>query len=320
MISGKHDNSSNRPATTADSEAIENRRNMFRSSKCPNRSIHIGAHIPQTGGYRDAGKLLAKILLVSCLGADAQSETFTDDLFRIGCVNCGAFGYGAQRATPETFGREWKRFAQDRMYDAIFYSDTGKGTPGNIAIDGFDITAATACKPSSVSQVRLPNTFETEKGTGTTKRFRALRLVYLIGGRTLAVYGVHLVAEGHIRGARNPQKPSPSQQLRRIQFEALIADARKFDYAILAGDFNAQKPWEYDVFAKAGYKPGNCSSKFGTTATLRNIPADNVILSPGLEFADFAVLKNYTLDTDHFPVAATIKLPPAKRTDTDKKP
>lgn len=250
----------------------------------------------------------------------ARATTLGDIPFRIGCVNCGAFSYGAQHEKPETFASEWKRFANDRKYDVIFYSDTGKGTPGNIAIDGFDITAASACKPSSVSIVRLPNTFETEKGTGTTKRFRALRLVYLIGGRTLAVYGVHLVAEGHIRGARKPQKPSPSQQLRRIQFEALIADARKFDYAILAGDFNAQKPWEYDVFAKAGYKPGNCSSKFGTTATLRNIPADNVILSPGLEFADFSVLKDYTLNTDHFPVAAAIKLPPAKDAVSSKRP
>ena len=231
------------------------------------------------------------------------------DSFSVGCVNCGAFRYGTGRATPEKFAEEWRRLAQDFRQDAFFYSDTGKGTPGGISLPKFDIRAEAKRKPDSVSEVRLPFSVETADGVKKTRRHRALRLVYDLGGRTLAVYGVHLVAEGHIKGPRVPGRPTLSQELRRRQFEALIQDARRFDHAILTGDFNAQKPWEYDVFTKAGYIPGNCSAEYGTTATLRNIPADNVILSPGLAFADFSVLKGYTLDTDHLPVVATAKLP-----------
>ena len=261
------------------------------------------------------------LLVVFAFVCSSWGQT-TGELFRVAAVNCGAFRYGAERATPEEFAGEWKRFAQDRNYDAILYSDVGKGDklPGDIAIDRFDIRAAAIRRPDSVSEVRLPFIIENEDGTGKTRRFRALRLVYSLGERTLAVYGVHLVAEGHIRLPRKAGIPSPSQQLRRHQFEALIADAKRFDYAILTGDFNAQKAWEYDVFAKAGYKLGNCSAEFGTAATLRNIPADNVIISPGLSFVDFSVLKDYTLDTDHFPVAATVRLPPKTENSTNSIP
>ena len=258
------------------------------------------------------GKTPAVELALVCFLSCCCRGFAAGDMFRIAAVNCGAFRYGAQRATPEEFASEWKRFARDGNFDAILYSDVGKGSNllGDIAIGGFDIRAAAVRRPDSVSQVCLPFSIESEDGIGKTKRFRALRLVYSLGERTLAVYGVHLVAEGHIRLPRRSGIPSPSQQLRRRQFDALVADARRFDHAILAGDFNAQKPWEYDVFRKAGYKVGNCSAEFGTVATLRNIPADNVIISPGLYFAGFAVLKEYTLDTDHFPVAATVRLPP----------
>jgi len=234
----------------------------------------------------------------------AVSKTFS-----VGCVNCGAFHYGGGLATPEAFSNEWRRLAKDFPQDAFFYSDVGKGTPGEIAVKKFDIRADVKRSLAPFSEVRLPFSIETPDGVKKTKRNRALRLVYDLGGRTLAVYGLHLVAEGHISGRKVKGFPSLSQQLRRRQFEALLADARRFDYAIFAGDFNAQKPWEYDVFVKAGYRIGNCSAEYGTTATLRNIPADNIILSPGLAFASFEVLKKYVLDTDHFPVVATVVLP-----------
>ena len=131
-----------------------------------------------------------------------------------------------------------------------------------------------------------------------------------MGGKKLAVYGVHLVANDHVRDPKIAKdQPSLSQKLRRRQFDALLADARRFDFAILTGDFNAQKPWEYDVFVQAGFTIGNGSDQYGTKATLRNIPADNIILSPGLAFSDFRILDGYVLDTDHLPLVATVRFP-----------
>ena len=184
----------------------------------------------------------------------------------------------------------------------------GQGTPGNVSRPKFDIRAAAKEMPAAVDVVALPRNIETDKGPQKSPRYRVLRLTYNRGGKTLAVYGGHLVAEGHIRGPRPPKvEKSDSQKLRQMQFKALIEDAKRFDYAILTGDFNAQAAWEYDVFVKAGFTIANCSDRFGTKATLRNIPADNIILSPGLSFVDFRVLDGYVLDTDHFPLVATVR-------------
>ena len=229
------------------------------------------------------------------------------DVFTVGCVNCGAFHYGNGRATPDEFKASWKKLASDWVQDVFFYEDVGKGVPGNVSQPNFDIQAAAKKKPVAVDVVSLPEGIETPNGYKKTRRHRVLRLTYDRKGKTLAVYGGHLVAEGHIRGPKPAKgEMSLSQKLRQMQFKALIEDAKRFDYAILTGDFNAQKPWEYDVFKEAGFTIANCSDAFGTKATLRNIPADNIILSPGLSFADFKVLDGYVLDTDHFPLVATV--------------
>lgn len=230
------------------------------------------------------------------------------DAFSVGCVNCGAFHYGNGKATSEAFAAAWRKMAADWPQDVFFYEDVGKGTPGNVSYPRLDIRAATKEKPVAVDVVTLPRYIETDKGLQKTPRYRVLRLTYNREGKTLAVYGGHLVAEGHIRGAKPVKgEMSFSQRLRQMQFKALIEDARRFDYAILSGDFNAQKPWEYDVFRQAGFTLANCSDAYGTKATLRNIPADNIILSPGLSFVDFKVLDGYILDTDHFPLVATVR-------------
>ena len=243
---------------------------------------------------------VASALLLACACAAA-------DTFKVGCVNCGAFHYGNGRATPDAFKAAWRKLAADWPQDAFFYEDVGKGVPGDVSLPGFDIRAATAERPAEVGLVSLPRKIKIGKVTQKTRRYRVLRLVYRRGGKSLAVYGGHLVAEGHIRGPK-PAKGEASfaQKLRQKQFKALIDDARRFDCAILAGDFNAQAPWEYDMFKAAGFTVANCSERFGTKATLRNIPADNVILSPGLAFKDFRVLDGYVLDTDHLPLVATV--------------
>ena len=258
--------------------------------------------------------ILAWAACVAVLSLSAVAATGSTGLvsgsgeLSVGCVNCGAFHYGKGKATPEQFAATWKKLAEDWPQDVFFYEDVGKGTPGDVSLPGFDIRAAVKEKPVAVDVVSLPRTIETDKGMQKTRRNRVLRLTYDRGGKKLAVYGGHLVAEGHIRGAKPAEgEMSFSQKLRQTQFKTLIEDARRFDYAILTGDFNAQKPWEYDVFKQAGFTIANCSDAFGTKATLRNIPADNIILSPGLSFASFKVLDGYVLDTDHFPLVATVR-------------
>jgi hypothetical protein len=228
--------------------------------------------------------------------------------FSVGCVNCGAFRYGNDNIPAEESAKEWSRLAADWQQDVFFYEDVGKGAPGNVSMPKFDISAAVKRQPETAEVVALSRSVEIGRKIQKTPRYRVLRLIYDLEGKKLAVYGVHLVAEGHIRGPKPAKgEMSPSQKLRQLQFKELIEDARRFDYAILAGDFNAQKSWEYGIFAESGFSVANCSVQFGTRATLRRIPADNIIVSPGLSFADFKVPDGYNLNTDHLPLVATVR-------------
>ena len=244
----------------------------------------------------------------SGLGEPVKQDASGDAGFSVGCINCGAFRYGKEKVAPEEFAKEWSRLAADWPQDVFFYGDVGKGVPGNVSLPKFDIRAAVKRQPAETKTVALPRSIEIGQKLQKTPRYRALRLVYELNGKRLAVYGVHLVAEGHIRGPK-PSKAdlSPSQKLRQLQFKELIEDARRFEFAILTGDFNAQKPSEYGIFIESGFSLANCSEQFGTKATLRKIPADNIILSPGLSFADFKVLDGYNLNTDHLTLVATVR-------------
>ena len=236
--------------------------------------------------------------------------------FSVGAVNCGAFHYGDTNVSASAYAGEWKRLAAENPTDVFFYEDVGRGTdlPGGVAVPGLDIRASVRSKPLATDVIDLPKAIDVGGVERRTPRYRALRLTYPFAGGRLAVYGVHLVAEGHIR-APKPAKGglSFSQRLRQRQFAALLEDAERFDHAIICGDFNAQKPSEYDIFIRAGFVLGNCSARFGAHSTLRNIPADNIILSSSLDFDDFRIHDGYRLNTDHFPVCATVKTSSAPR-------
>ena len=191
----------------------------------------------------------------------------------------------------------------------FFYEDVGTNAfpRGSRGVDGLDIRVVLKDGKGDISVVTLPREIEVEGKVRRTPRYRALRVVRERDGKRIAFYGLHLVAEGHIKAPKPPKgEMSFSQKLRREQFKALMADARAFDHAVFAGDFNAQKPFEYDVFTEAGYAAANGSKSFGTSATLRNIPADNVVVSPGLGILQFEVPQYYKINTDHFPVLATV--------------
>ena len=227
-----------------------------------------------------------------------------DGTFSVACVNCGAHGYADGKTSKAEYAGNWERLFDERCDSVFFLED---------AVPDRDPKACLLYRavpgPLEDDLVRLVGE---EAGRTTPRRF-ARRLVYAIDGRKVAFYGVHLVAESHIGATRGADGRSPSQRLRRRQFEELLSDAAKFDAAVLCGDFNAQAIGEYDVFVRAGYALANGSSRWGTHATLRNIPADNIIASPGLELVDFAVLKGFTLDTDHVPLAAHLRFREGRR-------
>lgn len=227
-------------------------------------------------------------------------------IFTVACVNCGRFHYGDKRTPKATYRDNWKKMVRDADADIFFFEDFGKKfSTGRNPGEKLDICYLAKMPPDEVAILPLTREIDGKK----TPRYRALRLCWSVNGKRIAFYGVHLVAEGHIPGKkRDADGRTPSQRLRRLQFAELIEDAKKYDYAVLCGDFNAQTPEEYDIFVKHGFTLTNCSERFGTRATLRNIPADNIIVSPGLEIVDFRLLSGMDLNTDHIPLKAVIRL------------
>lgn len=127
-------------------------------------------------------------------------------------------------------------------------------------------------------------------------RSKFLRSVYKHGSLSIAIYAIHA----------SPQLSDGYEHLRKQQFLDLIDDSKNYDGAVFVGDFNCQNAEEYKVFTDNGFKIANCGY-LGTTNTLRDIPADNIIVSEYLNIDFFRVIDEFNLNTDHYPVIAQIR-------------
>lgn len=240
----------------------------------------------------------------------AAAFTVSAEPISVGAVNCGAFHYGRAEVTEGEYAAGWDGLAADNPADVFFYEDVGTNhfPKGSRGIDGLDIRVVLKDGLGDLSIVELPREIEVGGKMRRTPRYRALRVMRERGGKKIAFYGVHLVAEGHIKAPKPPKgEMTAAQKLRREQCMALVADAKQFDLAVIAGDFNAQKPFEYEVFEKEGFAIANCSKAFGVSATLRDtLPVDNVVVSPGMGIVQFEVPQYYKINTDHYPVLAKV--------------
>ena len=246
------------------------------------------------------------LLLLAALAAQYLSA----ETISVGAVNCGLFKYPRPGVTEGQYAAGWDALGTNCQTDVFFYGDVGTNVfpASSRGVEGLDIRVALKDGKGELSVLELPRTIDVEGKIRKTRRYRALRVVREHDGKKIAFYGVHLVAEGHIKGPKPPKgELTWAQKLRREQFKALMDDARRFDHAVLAGDFNAQKPFEYEVFTEGGFRIANCSKAFGFNATLRDIlPADNIIVSGGLDFLNFEVPQYYRINTDHYPVLAQL--------------
>ena len=250
-----------------------------------------------------------KKLILFVSSAALAASLFAEE-FAVGAVNCGNFGYARRGVTEGEYSAGWEQLAANNKIDVFFYGDVGTNIfpVGSLGVDNLDIRVVLKDGKGDLSVVELPRSIEVDGKVRKTPRYRALRVVREYMGKKIAFYGVHLVAEGHIKAPKPPKgEMSFAQKLRQMQFKALIDDARGFDYAVFAGDFNSQKPYEYETFSKAGYVVANCSKEFGVNPTLRDtLPVDNIIVSSALGIVHFEVPQYYKINTDHYPVIARL--------------
>ena len=251
---------------------------------------------------------------------------------KIAAINCGQFGYNTDNATIEQFANNWKGMIAETNADIFSFEDVLKTNVANDKINRNDsfaegisadsvigslqgsslyyVNGAAQCltmssKFAPTSMYVIPLDYTTEGATKETQRFFALRTTYLVGGKTLAVYSVHLCADGHMGTESLESTQKLGAALRAQQFAQLILDAKLFDCAVIAGDFNAKKAAEYEIFTQEGYSMVND----GTIMTLRGtIPADNIVVRGDVVLQGSSVLKDYTLNTDHYGLVATLSV------------
>lgn len=251
-------------------------------------------------------------------------------VLKIAAFNCGQFSYNTENATTEQFAANWKQMISDVNADIFSFEDIVKtnvadgkidransftvGVSADSVIgsaqdsklyyaDGAAQCLTIASKIVPTSTYVIPLAYTTEGATKETQRFYAFRTTYLVGGKTIAVYSVHLCADGHMGNESTESVQKLGAALRAQQFAELIEDAKLFDGAVIAGDFNARTAAEYEIFSKAGYSMVND----GTIATLRGtIPADNIVVCGDVVLQGSSLIKDYTLNTDHYGFVATV--------------
>lgn len=262
----------------------------------------------------------------------------------IAANNTGEYNYTNGNYTRDQYKDHWDKMLSENPYDFFGWSDLVEDyTPSIKTSDllgqkgtnwlqlpnfGRFLALSSQYKPITSAMVTLPYSVSGK----TSKRFVAFRNTFLINNKLTAIYTLHLVAEGHIATTINVNGNTInylSQQLRQNQFLTLIHDARHYDEAIIMGDFNAQKAIEYQTFVNEGFKIGNGSAEYGEIITLLrdpdgpdaskpSIPADNIIVSSGINYKSFKKLNDYNLNTDHRPVIANLEFTDKEVAETRK--
>lgn len=251
---------------------------------------------------------------------------------KVACLNCGQFGY-ADASNPLTdaqYAENWKEMINHYDSDLFAFEDVINTSKAHTSItdnNGFasgikpnevigslegtkmvNLNGVASCirvasKLEAVNKNIIPCDYKIEGSSKETARFYAVRTTYYIEDQLVAVYALHLVAEGHI--SSSPSGNSLSQQLRQKQFQTIIDDTKNFDESIIIGDFNSQVGKEYDIFKNNGFSMVND----GSIGTLREtLCADNIIVSSGIKISEYDVIEDYKLNTDHLGLFANLTL------------
>ena len=241
-----------------------------------------------------------------------ENSSKKDDYdFRVLSYNCGNFGYGTE--DKSYYVPIWHSIFNEADYDILalvdcyfsgqsaVYSESeiiGKNTlisiNDNVVQDQY-IESRLPMEKSGILTVTSSVTVDGITYTNT-HRNKFLRSIMQLGKMKIAVYAIHASA----------QLDEGYEHLREAQFADLINDACNYDGAIMLGDFNAQNASEYNIFLNNGFNIANCDYN-GTVNTLRDIPADNIIVTNNIMIKQFEVIST-TTNSDHYGIRCTLRV------------
>lgn len=234
-----------------------------------------------------------------------ERNVLTGDILHVLTTNCGSFHYGEESISLDTYKVNWRKMLNESEWDIWGVEDWAQYFDYGIdTIDAQDAIVADTKK----------GTFPLVKSTNDRTRvfFRGrecylennpdytssiIKLSTFVNGKRVYLYIIYWTSgQGNAAGRRTASQ--------RIINEIALEG---YDYAIIMGDFNAWTADEYDVWKTAGYRCANCNY-LGVINTLRDIPADNIIVTPKIDIIKTRIIDDFSLNTDHKPTMAILKI------------
>ena len=231
-------------------------------------------------------------------------------------VNCAQFEYPDRLKNQddiELYKNNWRRMLAYSEFDLAFLIDYRKhfDHANNLntidilfddTINGIGLGSDTAGDDiafnKTINEFYFLGTIDVGGIQQTVWRRTVYKYKYVVNGYEIYLYCGHY------------QPTPPYGEDRQLQFYNVIQDVfnNNYEYVIICGDFNVQTDIsEYNIFLENNFTICN-GGYLGSFITIRDIYADNIIFSKNIKLVNFEVLSEFNLNTDHFPIKATLQL------------
>lgn len=267
----------------------------------------IAAYDDEICGYKDGfASLLDAYNKITEI--DTHINSATVEKLAIMSNNCGHFNYGS---SSEYSGddmqakiTEWKAMIARNKPDIILAQECSQYFDAGRTVNAFD----TLYKPllpnmyygsytKVISKIQAVRQWQLDLTVTVDEQTESRYLTccdFIINGKTIGVCSVHL----------SPGYDTHANNVREAQRDKIITAFGDYDYAIIAGDFNAQADAFYTAFTDVGYSMAN-HGYFGNINTFPNEPIDNIIVK-GFLLYDAVSKAEDKCTSDHQPIISDI--------------
>lgn len=239
-------------------------------------------------------------------GLANSGDVLCGNTIKVLTTNCGSFNYGDDETSLATYQQNWRKMLNESEFDIWGVEDWAQF---------FDYGVEMIDSQDAIVANTIQGTFPSVKsGNDRTRVFyRGICKLEEDADNASSIHHVskningkivHFFIVYFVSGSADDKVAARYQTALRI-INAISSSG--IEYAVIMGDFNAWSASEYDVWKNAGYKVANCDY-LGEIDTLRDIPADNIIVTPRLNIIKTEIIDMFPLNTDHKPMKGILEI------------
>lgn len=237
---------------------------------------------------------------------DVRKLILSESTLKILTINCGSFDYGDGQISLDTYKMNWRRMFNKSKFDILACQDFAKFFDDENTVDAYSALLSEIVDGTSPGVGEFNRDYSRMAWRGDNVKLvnyylsgypYYFQIKCLVAGLIdVSIFSVYF----------QPGEDNAAARAGNAQTIMTAIANSGAQYVVVAGDFNAWSENEYDIWKNAGYKVANCGY-LGRINTLRDIPADNVIVSPNINIINTEILNEYQLNTDHLPMSVTLK-------------